>query len=61
MRRLLAPSGLKESAKAIVLHRIPMITVLTLHRTALAIMQAELIAWRSKLEHTPPVVSATVR
>jgi hypothetical protein len=47
MRRLLARSGLGESTKAIVLHRIPMIAVITLHRTALAIMQAELIAWRN--------------
>jgi hypothetical protein len=51
MRRLLAPSGLTESTKAIFLHRIPTIAVLTLHRTALAIMQAELIAWRIELEH----------
>jgi len=28
-----------------------MIAVLTLHRTALAIMQAELVAWRIELEH----------
>lgn len=51
MRRLLAPSGLRESTKAIFLHRIPMVAVLTLHRTALAIMQAELVAWRTGLEH----------
>jgi hypothetical protein len=47
MRRSLAPSALTESTKAIVLHRVPMIAVITLHRTALAIMQAELIAWRN--------------
>lgn len=47
MRRLLARSALTESTKAIFLHRIPMIAVITLHRTALAIMQAELIAWRN--------------
>ena len=52
MRRLLASSGLRESTKTIFLHRIPMITVLTVHRTALAIMQAELIAWRINLKHS---------
>jgi hypothetical protein len=51
MRRFLAPKGLQESTKAMFLHRIPMIAVITLHRTALAIMQAELVAWRSELEH----------
>jgi hypothetical protein len=51
MGRLPAPSELRESTKAIFLHRIPMIAVLTLHRTALAIMQAELFAWRSGLQH----------
>jgi hypothetical protein len=56
MRRSLTLRGLTKSTKDVVVHRIPVTAVLTLHRTALAIMQAELIAWRSK-----PVVAATVR
>ncbi len=58
MRRLSAPRRFRESTKAIFLHRIPMIAVLTLHRTALAIMQAELVAWRNKLEHNSSRVGA---
>jgi hypothetical protein len=47
MRRSLASNALTESTKAIVLQRVPMIAVMTLHRTALAIMQAELVTWRN--------------